>query len=426
MTAIKCAEEVLAVAEGSNRFMIDAYPKIFQRCKNETSNNVFYNAVSMSGMLTMMWESYPDKKHTGYQNMLTFLRVDPKKEKFFTAGYSEVLLNYQRLVYTVSEASLNIVNKMYTCVSLGPLDDDFLAKVHGNYRCSHSMLSFTNIPAAVEKINDDFTKDTNDLVREVINAEQLTDTVPKIVLVSSFVFRGVWEVPFNPEHTKMAEFTRSNGTKINVQMMCKKRAPGMSYTNFRAISSHACALYFEGFRYCMIVVRCSRNPGQGADLVHYLTSEAMQEILFPDKLIANFKRYHRKSRRGEGGLLVNISMPRFRISSSHILNRPLTEMPKTAFKTARTMSFPAAFKAMPGNGDPSLTHMIQTCDITIDETGAMQEESRTPLLPPRPSWKARPKCVKMNLDRTFYFVLFDYTNNFLIAAGLVDNPNSNQ
>jgi len=428
MTAIKCSEEVLTVAEGNNNFILDFQSKMYPAFVDDNiggfdirnfNKNMFYSGISISSLLAMMWDSFKNKKNTEATQLLSCLQLSPKKQQYITDGYSEVMNEYMNAVYGPQDTILNIVSKMYTCVSLGSLDAEFRNKVLQMYRCGHESISFGSRTIAAEKINADFTKETNGLFQHTVDKEMIPRS-SQIVLVSSFHFQGIWEEPFDPKLTKIMEFTQGSGNKIKVHMMFKKRATGMSYTNFRSMNCHACCLYFEGFRYCMIVVRPKIVTGFYNRLL-----ENMKNELSPDKLIGHFKRYQRKSRRGGGsgtgigGLTVNVWMPRFRIKSCHMLNQQLKEVPHSPWSNTGS-KFSDAFE---NNVNPSLTQMVQRCYIDINEAGATHEESTTPMIPARPLWNCRPKCTQMKLDRCFYFVLFDYTNNFLIAAGIVNNPN---
>ncbi len=257
------------------------------------------------------------------------------------------------------------------------LEKDFDAFV-GNY-------DFAD-PETVREINSWCSEKTNGKIEEIVD-NLSPDMV--MVLVNALYFNAPWEKSFNPELTHEDVFHAASGD-MNVPMMYKKDIYDYAeYQGFQILG-----IPYAGGSYSMYIVL--PPAGMNADSVlPYLGEdvyEAAMNMLAPKEVM--------------------LTMPKFRLTSSLVLNNALERMGiLDAFGAA------ADFGGVSASGKLQLDVVKQKCYIDVSEKGTeaaavtSSQIRMTSLVP----------VTVMNVDRPFFFFIADNENENILFAGKIVN-----
>lgn len=241
-------------------------------------------------------------------------------------------------------------------------------------------------PVTAKKINTWCSDHTAGKIKEVVG--RLNPDIV-MILINALYFNAPWENAFDPDNTREDVFHGTNGD-VNVPMMSRKA--NYAYTEYQGCSM--IELPYEEGRYAMYVVL--PPEGMSVDsMIPYIGEEAYEtamNMLVPRE--------------------VAVTMPRFKMETSLILNQTLDRMGlKTAFTTA------ADFKGISVSGPLQIDLVKQKCYIDVSEKGT--EAAAVTSIQVRTT-AFRPVTV-MKIDRPFLFMIADRESKDILFAGKVLN-----
>ncbi|MBK8506749.1 MAG: hypothetical protein IPL46_33950 [Saprospiraceae bacterium] len=130
-------------------------------------------------------------------------------------------------------------------------------------------------PAALTAINDWVKSSTQgriDKIIEEISAEEV------MFLINALYFKDDWKFPFSPENTRMAPFTRSDGSDVSTEMIHQDIFTLRSYqgTDFAAVE-----MPFADTSYNMVLLLppAGKTPDQ---LIHDLHTDRLKKLFDQD------------------------------------------------------------------------------------------------------------------------------------------------
>ena len=271
------------------------------------------------------------------------------------------------------------------------VDDDFSIRnsyvnlLQKDFDAFITSLSFAD-PATVKAINNWCAENTNGKITEII--DRLGPGMV-MVLVNALYFNAPWEDEFSEKLTKEADFHGLTKTS-KVQMM--NRNDRMNYAEYQGCQM--VELPYKGERYSMYVVlpAAGMSPDKMLSYVNEGLYDQALSMMAPSK--------------------VKLTMPKLKLETSMILNKPLQNMGlKTAFTAA------ADFKGISQMGPLVLNQVKQKCYIDVSEKGT--EAAAVTSVGVRLT-SARPEIVvNMNVDRPYLFFISDRTNGNILFAGKV-------
>lgn len=244
-------------------------------------------------------------------------------------------------------------------------------------------------PATITAINNWCSEHTNGKIPEIIDR---LDPGNVMVLINALYFNAPWEVEFDPALTREQTF---NGLtkKSQVKMMNNKGYYMYAeYQGFQMIQ-----LPYLGLEYAMYVVL----PPEGADINKLLTKMDASAYAAAMDMLSQQE--------------VRITLPKFKVETSMLLNKPLQDMGiKTAFTSA------ADFSGIAEMGPLVLDLVKQKCYIDVSEKGT---EAAAVTLAQIRLTSARPvvQTPVMKVDRPFFFVIADGENKKILFAGKIVN-----
>ena len=245
-------------------------------------------------------------------------------------------------------------------------------------------------PATVKAINNWCLEHTEGKIGDMI--DRLTPDMV-MVLVNALYFNAPWADAFDPELTSENVF-HGKSKSGKVPMMHRTG----QYNYVQVHGAQVIQLPYEGGRYSMFVAL----PPAGADLdklIPQITEGAFNsaiEMMRPKK--------------------VKLSLPRFKVETSMLLNKALQDMGiRTAFTPA------ADFHGIAEMGPLVLDQVKQKCYVEVAEKGT--EAAAVTVAQIRlTAVRVDPEDMAvMTVDRPFVFMITDgYTGNILFAGKIVN------
>lgn len=244
-------------------------------------------------------------------------------------------------------------------------------------------------PVTIKAINNWCSEHTNGKITEIIDR---LDPGNVMVLINALYFNAPWENEFDPALTTDQTF---NGLtrQSKVRMMSNKGY--YMYAEHQGVQM--IRLPYIGLEYAMYVVL----PPEGEDMDKLLSKmDASVYSAAMDMLSQQEVRF---------------MMPKFKVETSMLLNKPLQNMGiRTAFTPA------ADFSGIAEMGPLVLDLVKQKCYIDVSEKGteaAAVTSAQIRLTSARPV----AKVPVMRVDRPFFFVIADGENNKILFAGKIVN-----
>jgi serine protease inhibitor len=252
-------------------------------------------------------------------------------------------------------------------------------------------VDFMNAPEkAREKMNTWVKNNTFGYIQDLIPKGEIS-THTKLVLTNALYFKGLWQLPFKKDETKVGPFTLTSGAKVQVPMMHKQDK------FFYAENDDVQMLqlpYAKSTLSMAIVLPKAKRTVQ--DIQKTMTSKSFQQLL-------------QESYKQE----VIVSLPTFTLRSTFgELNQALEVMGlKDAFNDK------ADFSAMTSDA-LAISGVIQKAMIEVDETGTVAAAATsttmmaTAYMPP----------INFEADHAFIFIIFDRESTMILFMGQVENP----
>ena len=244
-------------------------------------------------------------------------------------------------------------------------------------------------PATLKAINNWCSENTAGKITGILDR---LDPSNVMVLINALYFNAPWEEEFDPSMTDRQKF---NGLSKASDVMLMGRKGYYMYAEYQGFQM--IQLPYKGLRYAMYVVL----PPEGVD-VNRLLAKVDEKIY--DSAMDLLQQQE-----------VRLFIPRFKVETSMLLNKPLQNMGiKTAFTSA------ADFGGIAEMGPLVLDQVKQKCYIDVTEKGteaAAVTSAQIRLTSVRPV----AKLPVMRVDRPFFFVIADGENKKILFAGKIVN-----
>jgi serpin B len=245
-----------------------------------------------------------------------------------------------------------------------------------------------------DRINTWVAEQTEQRIRQIVSADNFS-ALTALVLTSAIYFMAAWVSPFRESATKTEPFHPLQGKPVRVPTMRQQ----------------------EDFRY-------GRIPGAQIVALPYYGRDVSLLILLPDP--GQFESFERgltaqTLRDAEYGLAtakVDLSLPRFRFEAGMSLKASLSALGiKEAFSKQADFSGIASQRV-------GLDDVLHKTFVAVDEKGT-EAAAATAVIAVVLGAMARPRVVRLKIDRPFIFVIHDHPTGVILFAGRVTNPSGN-
>lgn len=243
---------------------------------------------------------------------------------------------------------------------------------------------------------------TGGLLKEQTEGVELNDSIV-LALASTIYFQAKWADEFWKEETKKEIFHAKDGDKT-----CKFMHQRSSQTYFWGKNFSAIAKSLEGSGYMWLIL-----PDEGVSIEELLLENEMTELFYMESKRA--QEYSEKEWKNKKYLMVNISMPKFDVSSDINLIDGLKELGITEIFDDKISDF----SPITNDNGIYISQISHAARVMTDEEGCMAAAYTAMLV----SGEGMPpgKEVDFVLDRPFLFIITG-TDNTELFAGVVNQP----
>lgn len=363
-----------AAIEGMNEFATDLYTSVAAG----EPGNVVVSPYSVTFTLSMIYAGAQGATATEMAGVLHAADVP---------GWQEGINAYDLTLdarTAGSPTTWSAANKVWTQPGLA-LRDDYLDVLTGVYGSPLAEADFdTDADGQRQVINGWVEDNSNDLIPELFPEGSL-DASTAMVLVNAVALDAPWEFPFDPAATGDEEFTRADGSTVNVATMhYDEFLPSAWAEEYQAVE-----LPYGGGALSMIVIA----PNDLAEFEASLTTESLNEVF--DSIT-------------DGG--IHLSIPKWSARTHLTLNDTLAAMGMpSAFGPG------ADFSGMVEGGGLWLDLVEHEAFIEVDEqgtraaaaTGGAMADSHGPTI---------------EINRPYLYVIRDRGAGTILFIGRVNDP----
>ena len=276
--------------KSNNNFSFNLFKTIWQQSKDAKS--VVCSPISATYVLSML--------HDGASGITA--REISSLLGFSNKNTSEINELCKALIEGAPETDNNVTLKIANYLAVDrneTIQANFQKDLDYYYNAEMASLDFTS-PVAVKAINDWCDKQTNGVIREIVDELPL-DT--KLVLMNAIYFKANWTEKFDPKDTKTETFRFENGGKKELPMMHRK---GVVLCRTSNSFSMIRLPYGSGDRWSMYVLL----PNEGLSVDHVIKDLSAEQWYADDAHSA----------------IVDIKIPRFCLLSDIDLIPVISEM----------------------------------------------------------------------------------------------------
>ncbi|MCK5692836.1 MAG: serpin family protein [Bacteroidales bacterium] len=194
------------VIETNNEFGLELLKKVFE---TEDEANVMISPASVSIALGMAYNGAEMSTRDAFEEVLNYEGLTREELNEITKELIHVL------VTNVSGNLLEIANSMWYDEGF-PVEADFITLNSHYFDAEVKELEFASADA-VKTINDWVSDKTHGKIEEIIDG---IDPAVMMFLINAIYFNCVWEVEFDPDDTRQADFYNEDGSLFGkVDMM---------------------------------------------------------------------------------------------------------------------------------------------------------------------------------------------------------------
>jgi serpin B len=372
------------VVQGNTQLALELYGKLRLR-----KGNLFFSPFSISTALAM---TSAGARGRTLQQMTDVLHLPPQKELHpaLAALMKEVNSPGRKRGYQLRTANALWGQQGY------PIRKDFLALTRDSYAAGFHQVDFArNTEAARETINNWVARQTNDKVKGLFK-RGILDRRTRLVLVNAIYFKGDWASRFKKDRTRTGTFRLGGDSNVRAPLM--RQTGRFRYTDTETVQ--VLEMPYVGKDLSMVVL-LPRKPGGLAALEKGLTPGILDDWLGK---LANH--------------LVDVTLPRFKVTSQFSLKRTLTSLGMADAFTERS----ADFSGIEEEKDLYLSAVVHKAFVEVNEKGTEAAAATGAGGRGRVSGRRRPPRVVFKADRPFVFLIHDARSGSVLFLGRVTNP----
>lgn len=373
--------DVAAVVKGNNEFAFDLYARLAKK-----EGNVVFSPYSISNALAM---TYAGARGKTAEEIAKVLHFTLGQERLHPAQ-AELVRQLQEHGKS-SDCRLDIASSLWGQRDLSFVPE-FVDLLRSHYQAGLRQVDFKDDPeAARHAINGWVEEHTQKKIQNLIRPGEVNKTT-LLVLANAVYFNGTWATQFAKVQTKEAPFHLTAIRKLRVPLM--RVEGGFGY--FHGDGVQVVALPYKGNRLHMVVILPDKTE-EFAPVEKALVSGKATEW------VAKLRGY-----------MVDVSLPRFRITQEYRLEETLAQM-----------GMPLSFGPNPDFSGMlskrfAIERVAHKAHLDVSEYGTEAAAATAvigvePISPPPPS-------ATFTADRPFLFLIQDSSTGAVLFLGRVVNP----
>ncbi|MFN0149608.1 MAG: serpin family protein [bacterium] len=375
--------ETRLVATASNMFAVD----LFQELRS-TPGNMFLSPFSISTALAMTYAGAAGTTAEQMARVMHFSATAPPPH----AAY-EALIRGLDTGDNQSGDQLRIANRLW-----GQTGEDFKKPfrevTRRHYGAELEELNFVADPEGSRtKINSWVEERTNRKIVDLVPRGAI-DKLTRLVLTNAIYFHGTWQAEFDSTDTRVAPFKLGDSVTVDASMMNKEDSLRYAKVDDFALLE----LPYSNTDLVMIVLLPDSTEGL----------PGLEQRLSAAQLDSCFAKLKRTK--------VRVSLPRFRMTTTYLLNDHLAALGMdAAFDPMR-----ADFSNMNGKRDLFISLVVHKAFVDVSEKGT-EAAAATAVVATRSIGMA-PRSPRFIADHPFVFMIRDQRTSSILFLGRVTDP----
>ncbi|MBR3565453.1 MAG: serpin family protein [Paludibacteraceae bacterium] len=367
----------------TNEFSINMLSMI-GRSESE-KENICFSPLSASMALGILMNGADGNTLTEMQQTLGF---DGLTEEEINNYYYKLLAELPRLDNTTI---IKLANSLWVRNDF-PLDAGYKEKTRTYFYATIENVDKFTSQMTLDLINGWAAINTNDLIREVLTRDMVSD-LTVMIFANALYFKAKWLYEFDTYSTFQENFTTLQGQQISVDMMhdCSY------YPYIETDDAQLVELNYEGRQYCMDILL----PAENVSLEQYLstlTYEKWEEYLKQ----MNQTKY------------VALSMPKFKFAYNRDLKADLVAAGIRDAFSANNANFSRL-----SNYGTFLSFIKQYCYMSVNEGGT---EAAAVTIGGLDTTGEHTEMKYFKANRSFIFFIREKKYNTLLFTGIVGDP----
>uniref|UniRef100_W5M8T2 Serpin peptidase inhibitor, clade E (nexin, plasminogen activator inhibitor type 1), member 2 n=1 Tax=Lepisosteus oculatus TaxID=7918 RepID=W5M8T2_LEPOC len=275
------------------------------------------------------------------------------------------------------------------------MEDLFVSTNKANFQCESKNLDFSDTSEAADSINNWVRDHTKGMIPTIVSSDMLDGALTRLVAVNAIYFKGLWKSRFQPENTKMRNFTAGDGKVYRIPMMSQLSVfnIGLASTPF-GIKYKVIELPYHGDTISMLIAVPSEDSTLVSEIIPHISTMTIQSWT---KLMNQRK--------------VRLLLPKFTVEAETDLEAPLSALGITdMFDQTK-----ANFKQI--SSEPlHVSKALQKSKIEVTEDGTKASAATTAILLARssPPW--------VIVDRPFLFIVRHKATGTVLFMGQINKP----
>ena len=352
-----------------NEFAFEMYSEM------DTKGNMLFSPTSIKTAFAMAFEGANSETQREFEKVFGF-----KEDN--TAFLEEI----EQL-----KSAAEISNSIWILENYKILDR-YTDKMKSSFDSEPFSADFKNNPEeSAKRINDWIEKSTNGMIKKMLTPGDVDGI--KMALVNAIYFKQSWKYTFKSKRTKKTEFTNSDASKTDVEMMHSERR----YRAYQGQNEQIVELPYSDNKTSMMIILPNKMDGyEMTNAVYTGLSEQLS---------------HRE---------VNLDLPKFTFET------PTFELKPILKKMGLISAFEnyADFTGMRKENDLKIGSALHKAKIIVNEKGTEAAAATVVTMKAKTtsvSSSPRPPVLKITVDKPFYYFITDNETGAILFMGKMNS-----
>lgn len=357
----------------------------------ETGGHV---VISPFGIWTLMTGISLGASGNSY-NQLARAFILPKNQNNLITGYRDLTA---QVLDPPTSSGVSMTSKNFVFLDNDfTVDPAFKRGLQNEFGASVKVLDFDDPNSA--KVANSHIEKSGGRVSNVLRSDDFHES--RMILTNVISFKGLWKSPFNETDTQLEPFYNEDKLVVGtVNMMFQKGQ--FPFANMKNLKAFAVELpYGNGGKYSMLVILPYANV-KIAEMYKNFATVTVKDIF--NKLKADEDAYGLDD--------VDVKIPRFRISTNLVLNKPLNKMGVYDIFQPDLANFQRATKQ-----NIFVSAIVHKAEIEVTETGTVASAVSTATFADRIS------APSFYCNRPFVYFVMEKSTTTVIFSGIYSQPN---
>ncbi|ABI99005.1 serpin-like protein [Deerpox virus W-1170-84] len=364
---IYCQKNVSAINFGITGF----------KYSDDDKNNIVFSPYSLTMAMSMM----------------QIATHGNSKMEIVTAMGMEVKKPFIEKMLTID--SINMANEVFVERNM-VIYKNFMKRFKNIFNTTIKQVFFKNIKQATYIINDYIRKKTNNMIKDVIKKDTITEDL-KMLLINAIYFSGNWKTTFPKQNTFDMQFYKEGGYIKMVKMMAQTNVFNVGtfdIPGYQTMKYDVIELPYKDESISMFVI----VPQDKNIAIHHISNS----------LHYNLIDFWKKNMKED---FCQIYLPRFSTESNIDLKDVLTKMGIKNIFDKDLADFTTMTKE-----EIYVSKALQKTKIDVDETGTTAQSSTVILAVPR-------RVIKSIIcNRPFMFLIEHKPTRMILFSGIIRDP----